>query len=320
MSSINERAAAIAKAIIGRVRKYLDDVLPRLVVLAIDERVKALPPGPPGKDGSSADPDEIRSLVVDVVMRAVDALPKHAPVAVPTVEDLRPVVLLAVKEAVAGLPVPKDGTSVDPAAVETMVAGAVAKAVAALPAPQDGHSVTLADVAPIIDESVKAAVAQLPPPSDGVGIASAVINRSGHLVLTMSDGSERELDVVVGRDADEDVVRSMVREALDAMPLPKDGKDGIASKDELQALVRSVVTQAVAEAVPAAVDAKHATLPQMEYKGVWLEAETYQRGNFATWAGSLWHCNGATTEKPGTSDAWTLVAKKGRDGRDVKVR
>jgi hypothetical protein len=36
-----------------------------------------------------------------------------------------------------------------------------------------------------------------------------------------------------------------------------------------------------------------------------------------TWAGSLWHCDKATKNKPGTDD-WTLAAKKGRDGKDAR--
>lgn len=67
-------------------------------------------------------------------------------------------------------------------------------------------------------------------------------------------------------------------------------------------------------------------LPTMIYRGAYVEAQTYERGDTVTWGGSLWHCNGgepegewsgATKEKPGEgSKAWTLAAKRGRDGKD----
>jgi hypothetical protein len=45
------------------------------------------------------------------------------------------------------------------------------------------------------------------------------------------------------------------------------------------------------------------------------------RGDVVTFGGSMWHCNAATEEKPGDgSAAWTLAAKRGRDGKDVTAR
>jgi hypothetical protein len=58
------------------------------------------------------------------------------------------------------------------------------------------------------------------------------------------------------------------------------------------------------------------------YQGVYTAGKTYQRGQFATWGGSLWHCNERTTAKPGetsvASRAWVLAVKKGTDGKDAK--
>jgi hypothetical protein len=58
-------------------------------------------------------------------------------------------------------------------------------------------------------------------------------------------------------------------------------------------------------------------VPVMVYKGIWKEG-AYAKGNTVTTGGSLWHCNKDTTDKPGTSEAWQLCAKKGTDGRDGK--
>lgn len=56
-------------------------------------------------------------------------------------------------------------------------------------------------------------------------------------------------------------------------------------------------------------------LPMMIYRNVWRQGP-YKQGDTVTWAGSLWHCNADTDEKPGTSKAWTLAAKKGTDAKD----
>ena len=57
----------------------------------------------------------------------------------------------------------------------------------------------------------------------------------------------------------------------------------------------------------------------LRYCDVWKSGGDYRAGNFVSWGGSVWHCNeDATTEKPGTSAAWTLAVKRGRDGKDAK--
>jgi hypothetical protein len=58
------------------------------------------------------------------------------------------------------------------------------------------------------------------------------------------------------------------------------------------------------------------------YQGVYKDGAGYAPGDMVTCRGSLWHCNEATSAKPGYSDAgtkeWTLCVKQGRDGRDGK--
>lgn len=57
-------------------------------------------------------------------------------------------------------------------------------------------------------------------------------------------------------------------------------------------------------------------LPTTRYRGVYRDGEGYDLGDMATWGGSVWHCNGTTREQPGSSPAWTLAVKRGRDGKD----
>jgi hypothetical protein len=60
--------------------------------------------------------------------------------------------------------------------------------------------------------------------------------------------------------------------------------------------------------------------PGLSYEGVYQDGKTYERGQLVTWAGSSWHCNEITTSKPGDgSPAWTLMVKRGRDGKDAVV-
>jgi integrin beta 3 len=55
----------------------------------------------------------------------------------------------------------------------------------------------------------------------------------------------------------------------------------------------------------------------MIYRGVFQASGDYQPGDTVTWAGSIWHCNEPTSERPGEGGkTWTLAVKKGRDGKD----
>jgi hypothetical protein len=61
--------------------------------------------------------------------------------------------------------------------------------------------------------------------------------------------------------------------------------------------------------------------PGLKYWGVYQDGKAYDAGDLVTWAGSAWHCEEATTSKPGEyagAKAWTLMVKRGRDGKDGK--
>jgi len=55
------------------------------------------------------------------------------------------------------------------------------------------------------------------------------------------------------------------------------------------------------------------------YKGTWATDDTYGRGDFTTHDGSLWIARrDCTGRRPGDDpSAWTLVCKRGRDGRNA---
>lgn len=62
-----------------------------------------------------------------------------------------------------------------------------------------------------------------------------------------------------------------------------------------------------------------ARLAAMLYRDVYRAGDEYQHGDTVTFGGSLWHCNVEKSfAKPGDGPDWTLVAKRGRDGRDAQ--
>ncbi len=267
---------------------------------------------PVPKGGAAIDPEYVRALVVAEVGKAVIALPPAKDGASVALEDVQPLIDEAVTKTVAALPVPKDGASVDPAEVHAFLVDEVAKAVAALPSAKDGVSVTLEDVQPLIDDAVVKAVSALPVPKPAVGIAEAIIDRSGSLNLTLTDGSVKAVGRVVGADIEPADIDAMVARRVGEIPVPKDGlgfDDLSVEHDGERKIVIKFKRDDVAKEFPVFI-------PAMIYRGVFSEGRSYDIGDAVTWAGSLWHCDAPTADKPGdTQRAWTLAAKRGRDGR-----
>lgn len=231
----------------------------------------------------------------------------------------------AVAKAVAALPKPKDGApgkdgkDVDPAVIERMVSDAVSK----IPAPKDGRDgADGKDADPAyIDVAVAKAVEALPKPKDGAAGPAGKDGAPGPQGQKGADGAR-------GKDADPLLIESLVSKAVAAIPAPKDGRDGkdgkdgrdgAATKDE----IREIAKAAVVEAVPSVVAAEFEQRPDGSPRGVWKSGTPdYRRGNFVQLDGQTWQCNVTGTQKqPGNlNDDWTLVAKRGRDGRDRTSR
>jgi len=55
-----------------------------------------------------------------------------------------------------------------------------------------------------------------------------------------------------------------------------------------------------------------------QYRGVWLQDTAYDKDDFCTFFGSLWHSSRWTKAKPGDGSDWRLAVKRGQDGRDGK--
>jgi hypothetical protein len=53
----------------------------------------------------------------------------------------------------------------------------------------------------------------------------------------------------------------------------------------------------------------------VKYVGVWQRSAEYERSDLASHKGSMWHAIRATRDEPGTSSAWQLAVKAGRDAK-----
>jgi hypothetical protein len=319
----------LMEVIVPAVREYVDGALSKATapLLSRIAELESRPAqrGEPGEPGKSVTLDDVRPIILE----AVDALPKAKDGTSITIDDVRPLILEEVakipapengrsvtvddvrpvlEDMLEALPKAKDGADADPALLCRMVDEAVAR----LPAAKDGTSITLDDVRPLIEE----AVAKLPPAErgpSGVGLASAVIDREGVLVLTLSDGSTKELGVVVGKDADRDAIAAAIAEEVAKFPKPKDGLgfddlsvDFDGERTFTLRFVRGDQTKEFPFDLALPLD-----------RGVWKEGD-WKKGDGVTWNGSWFIAQKDTSEKPEVSRDWRLAVKRGRDGRNGK--
>lgn len=143
---------------------------------------------------------------------------------------------------------------------------------------------------------------------DGVGISGALVDRSGHLVLTFTDGATKDVGPVVGRDVDMTLVRSMVLDELAKWPKPQDGLGFDDLSPEYDEHGRLFMRFAKGDRV------ERYRVPGIVDRGVFRQGEEYEQGDATTFGGSLFIAQRKTKDKPETSDAWRLATKRGRDG------
>lgn len=306
-------AKAFGLELAGIVKAQLDPILSRMD--ALEKRFNELPAP---RDGKDADLGEVRqiiaeevtglkvaieaieipalpdvpALVADEVRKAVSAIPAPQDSKGVTIEDVAPLIAAEVEKRISELPKPKDGEpgkdgeSIDPTKVQRMVSEAVEKAVSAIPAPKDG------------DDGKDG--------KDGVGLAGAIIDRAGELVITLTNGEAKKLGPVVGKDG-----KSGEKGANG-----KDGRDGFGFDDlDLVETDDGLVLRFIRDG-----QMKDFRLPVVIDRGVYKEGQTYRPGDGVTWGGSYWICQQETTEKPDSGKGFRLSVKKGRDGRDGVVR
>jgi len=156
---------------------------------------------------------------------------------------------------------------------------------------------------------------------DGIGLTGAIIDRSGRLVLTLSDGSLRELGEIVGRDgkdADMEVLADIIVREVQKMPTPRDGVDGLGF-DEMDVLHDGERTVTFRLSRGDMVKDFPMVIPAIIDRGVW-EKRRYAKGDGVTWDGSFFIAQVETEGQPLVSKDWRQAVKAGRPGRVETVK
>ncbi|QWY83564.1 putative portal protein [Rhizobium phage RHph_X2_26] len=141
----------------------------------------------------------------------------------------------------------------------------------------------------------------------GTGLAGALIDREGRLVVTLSNGEVKELGAVVGRDGNDG----------------DDGKDGVDGLgfEHMEAEYDGERTLEIKFTRGDVVKSFPLNMPVMIYRDVFKSGQAYDENDAVTYGGSLWVAKRATEKAPGDgSPDWRLAVKRGRDGnRGAKI-
>lgn len=144
---------------------------------------------------------------------------------------------------------------------------------------------------------------------DGADVVELLIDRSGELVASLSDGRTKTLGPVIGKDG------APGADGKDGSN-GADGKDGLGF-DDLDMVDSDdglMLRFARGEVV------KEFRLPVVIDRGVFDASKTYSKGDGVTWAGCFWIAQDTTEGKPDGGKGWRLAVKKGRDGRDGVIK
>lgn len=289
-------------AALGPLRAENEALRARITVL--EERGQAVPekgergePGEPGQPGRDADPEETRALVQREVAAAVAALPPPE-----RGEKGEP--------GESGQP----GRNADPEETRALVQREVAAAVAALPPPERGEK---GDVGERGEPGPQGHAGEPGRDGvdgkDGVGLADALINREGALVLTMTDGRMKDLGVIVGRDGADGAPGEPGRDGQDGRDL--ESLEVTQSGATIELAFQIGETRSIYEielpAGPAGADGKDAYPGQA--LGLFDPKREYRALDVVSLNGSEWrakHDNPGELPGPG----WMLSASRGKRG------
>lgn len=283
--AVTERDAALIKAVVGGIVPEIRDQL-----------MAELTPIKAENEALRGELAEVRGLNDSLVERVAELEDRPVPevdmdVVNTLLDGFAENMKTQIEETVSALPTPKDGKDAD----MDEVRGMVAEAVAQIPAPQDGKDCDMEAVTKQLAELVKQAVADIPAAKDGVGLADALIDSDGCLVITMTDGRTKSLGRVHGNDGEDG--KTFTLDDFDIVPT-----------DE-RTIEMSFQNGQV----------KHTfelEFPVPVYRDVWNEKAEYRRGDMVSWGGSVWHCDEPKGLKPDAPESgWTLAVKRGRDGK-----
>lgn len=246
-----------------------------------------------------------------------ESIPEVQTVEIPDVSKM-------VAEAVSAIELPKAPELPDfSQSIADAAESALKQALESLPKPKDGKSVSAEDLRPLVEEVVAASLpepidfekltedvaAKIPSPESGADGRDALAIEIEPFIdekksyprgtyATHNGGLWRSHEKTYGMRGWECIV------------------DGVSAVDIQQDNERSF--SITLERASGALEVKSFDVPVTIYRDVFKAGTEYQPGDTVTWGGSMWHCNEATSDKPGEtgSKGWTLAVKKGRDLRD----
>jgi hypothetical protein len=141
-------------------------------------------------------------------------------------------------------------------------------------------------------------------PGTSVELKDVLPHLEAHVAKWLNEVERRAVDQVL--------------RAIDAIPRPRDGVDGMGIENlEVTDNGDGLVTFAF---VGGDVRREFSVqVPRFSDRGVWKEGSDYLRGDGVSSGGSLWIAQkDAPRGRPGDPDSdWRLAVKKGRDGRDA---
>lgn len=203
-----------------------------------------------------------------------------------TVDDVRPML----DAALVQLRKDADDAIAQPLQLVDAARDLLLEKIAELKQPEDGKSVTVAELEPIIQAEVDKAVRALPVPKDGAGVAGAMIDREGELLLTLSNGEVKKLGRIVGKDGVDLTDVSFEYDGERSLTII--GKGGSITK----------------------------RLPIPMDRGYFRDGmPALEKGDIVTHDGNAWIALKETKARPSTDakEDWRLFARKGRDGESV---
>lgn len=210
----------------------------------------------------------------------------------------------------------------------------VTAAVEAIPVPEPAKSLTPEDVQPLLERLLKEVVAEIPAPTaPQLPDIGALVNEAVAALPVPEPARHGEngrdalqLEVSPFIDGNKSYPRGSYAthagglwrayektHGMRGWECLVDGLAGVEIDNSDERNFTVTVTRA-----SGATESKTFSLPTLIYRGVFKAGEEYQPGDTVTWGGSMWHCDEASTDKPGEtgSKGWTLATKRGRDGRD----
>lgn len=245
------------------------------------------------------------------------SIPEVQPVEIPDVSKM-------VAEAVSAIELPKTLEIPDLSqAIADAVENTVKQSFESLPKPKDGKSITAEELRPLVEEVVSAS---LPEPIDVEKLAEDVAAK----IPSPESGADGRDALAIEIEPFIDEKKSYPRgtyathngglwrshEKTYGMRGWECIVDGVSAVDIQHDNERSF--SITLERASGALEVKSFDVPVAIYRDVFKTGTEYQPGDTVTWGGSMWHCNEATSDKPGEagSKGWTLAVKKGRDLRD----